>query len=119
MVRFIRRERIGEKGLLEAITRADRGIVDADLGGGLIKQRVARPGQGRSAGYRTIIAYRAGARAVFVYGPAKNERANIDDSELLSLRKIGGNWLNADATAIAQAINEGDLTEIGYGDEET
>jgi hypothetical protein len=43
-------------------------VVDADLGGGVIKQRVARVGQGRSGGYRMLVAYRAGARAVFLYG---------------------------------------------------
>src|ERR1700683_1838925 len=59
-----------------------RGLIDADLGSGLLKQRVARAGEGRSGGYRTIIAYRAGDRAVFLYGFAKNERDNIGDDEL-------------------------------------
>ena len=57
--RFCRKERIRNKDLVEAIDRALRGLIDADLGGGLIKQRVARPGQGKRSGYRTIIAYRA------------------------------------------------------------
>lgn len=51
-VRFVRRERISDSSLCEAVRRAQRGLVDADLGGGVIKQRVARPGQGRSGGYR-------------------------------------------------------------------
>jgi hypothetical protein len=73
--------------LREAIERASRGSIDADLGGGIIKQRVARPGQGRSGGYRMLIAYRAGGRAVFLYAFAKNERDNIDPDELLTLRE--------------------------------
>ena len=79
--------------LREAIERAGRGSIDADLGGGIIKQRVARSGQGRSGGYRMLIAYRAGTRAVFLYAFAKNERENIDPDELLTLREIGAGWL--------------------------
>jgi hypothetical protein len=57
-------------------------LVDANLGGGLIKQRVARPGQGRRGGFRNLMAYRAGAHTVFLYGFAKNERDNIGPDEL-------------------------------------
>ena len=77
LARFTRRERITDGSLREAIDRAERGIVDADLGGGLIKQRVAREGQGRSGGYRMLVAYRQQGRAVFLYGFAKNEQDNI------------------------------------------
>ena len=80
--RFQRREGITDRMLGKAIGNAERGLVDAGLGGGLIKQRTARPGQGKSGGYRTIIAYRRGDRAVFLFGFAKSERANLDDDEL-------------------------------------
>lgn len=56
LVRFVRRERITDDNLREAIDGAERGIIDADLGGGLIKQRVARGGQGRSGIYRMMVA---------------------------------------------------------------
>jgi len=56
MVRYARRERIADRSLRETIERAGRGTIDADLGGGIIKQRVARGGQGRSSGYRMLIA---------------------------------------------------------------
>lgn len=65
MARFQRRQKVLDSDLLEAIIRAERGLMDADLGGGLIKQRVARKGQGKSGGYRMIVAYRAQNRAVF------------------------------------------------------
>jgi len=71
MVRYARRERFADRSLRETIERAGRGTIDADLGGGIIKQRVARGGQGRSSGYRMLIAYRAGTRAVFLYAFAK------------------------------------------------
>ena len=101
LVRYARRERIADLSLKEAVERADRGLIDADLGGGIIKQRVARSGQGRSGGYRTLIAYRAGSRAVFLYAFAKNERENIDPDELLEFREIGAAWLGADAQRLA------------------
>ena len=117
LVRFARRERITDTSLREAIERAERGLIDADLGGGLIKQRLARPGQGRSGGFRVIVAYRAKGRAVFLYGFAKNERDNIDPDELQVFRTIGANWLAANAATIKEAIEDGDLQEITHDDE--
>jgi hypothetical protein len=110
--RFARREGISDKTLREAIERAERGVVDADLGGGLIKQRVARRGQGRSGGFRTIIAYQARRRAIFLYGFAKNERDNIGSAELLSLRDIAQGWLAAGSQKILEALEYGALQEI-------
>ncbi len=118
LARFARRERINDASLGEAINRAERGIVDADLGGGLIKQRVARAGQGRSGGYRMLLAYRSGERAVFLYGFAKSERENIDSDELQTLREIGAGWLAADVQGIAKAISEDALQEVKDDDED-
>ena len=112
LVRFARRQRIADESLREAIVRAARGLIDADLGGGVIKQRVARAGQGSSGGYRMLIAYRAGERAVFLYAFAKQERENIGPDELLALREIGAAWLAADAGEIARAVNEDALQEV-------
>ncbi|MEW6657344.1 MAG: type II toxin-antitoxin system RelE/ParE family toxin [Thermodesulfobacteriota bacterium] len=110
-VRYARHEQISDHSLRSAIDRADRGSVDADLGGGVIKQRGARAGQGRSRGYRFLIAYRPGERAVFLYGFAKNERENIDDDELATLREIAAAWLEADEELLEHAIAEGILQE--------
>ena len=112
LVRWARRERIADRSLREAIERAERGLVDAGLGGGIIKQRVAREGQGRSGGYRMLVAYRVGQRAVFLFGFAKRERENIDADELLTLREIGAAWLAADPSRIMQAVEEGALQEV-------
>jgi len=113
-VRYARREKIGDQALCEAIKRAERGIVDADLGGGVIKQKVPRAGQGRSGGHRVLIAYRSGERAVFLYGFAKNERDNIEDDELASLKELAGAWLKADAEHLDHALQEGVLQEVSY-----
>lgn len=119
LARFARRERIADASLKEAIERAERGLVDADLGKGIIKQRIARPGQGRSRGYRMLIAYHAGECAVFLYGFGKSERDNISSDELLTLRETGVMLLAANADRIAQAIEQGALQELTDGEEET
>jgi hypothetical protein len=115
VVRYVRKERIADASLVEAVDRADRGLVDADLGGGIIKQRVARSGQGRSSGYRMLLAYRTANRAVFLYAFAKNERENIGHNELLAWREIGARWLVEEERGIGRAIKEEELEEIADG----
>ncbi|MGO8740373.1 type II toxin-antitoxin system RelE/ParE family toxin [Rhodoblastus sp.] len=116
--RFARNERLDEKSLSEAIRRAACGLIDADLGGGLIKQRVARRGKGRSSGYRTIIAFRAKDRAVFLYGFAKSEKENIEADELQDLRLVARGWLDATPERIEAALAEGAIQEAAYDDED-
>jgi hypothetical protein len=112
LARFARHERIPDRSLLEAIARAERGLVDADLGDGLIKQRVARRGQGRSGGYRMLIAYRTKDRAVFFYGFAKSDRENIEPDELLTMREIAAELLARDAGQIAEAVRKNKMEEV-------
>jgi hypothetical protein len=116
--RFARKERLDDKQLLDAVTRAERGLVDADLGGNLIKQRVARAGGGRSGGYRTVIAYRASQRSVFLYGFAKSERGNIDDRELDDLEKLARHFLNYTDAPIATALKQTELKEVSCNGQE-
>lgn len=113
-MRYARQAKIEDHSLCDAIERAERGLVDADLGGGIIKQRVAWTGQGRSGGYRLLIAYRSGKRAVFLYGFAKSERDNIDADELETLKEIGAAWLEAKKERFDNAIKEGILMEVTY-----
>ena len=110
--RFRRKERIAKKVLVEAIDRAISGLIDADLGGGLVKQRVARPGHGKRGGYRTIIAYQAEKRAVFLFGFAKNAKDNIAPDDLAHWRLIGADLLAATEKAIEQAVSDNELMEI-------
>jgi hypothetical protein len=79
--RFDRKERIEDSALAEAVQRAEEGLVDADLGGYLIKQRVARAGRGRSGGYRTLIVFKSRSRAVFMFGFAKSSQDNLPADE--------------------------------------
>jgi hypothetical protein len=117
--RFARREEITDEALREAIERAERGLIDADLGGGLIKLRVARPGKGKSGGYRMIVAYRFHDRAVFLFGFAKSDLDNIDDDQLRTARTTASYLLGANQTQLKTAIAEGEIQEIPYDHEST
>jgi hypothetical protein len=110
--RFQRKERIGDQSLLEAVERADIGLLDADLGAGLIKQRVARPSQGRSGGYRTVIAFRAGERAVFLFGFAKSAQSNIDAATLSHWQAVGADLMAASDKVIDKAIVSHELYQV-------
>jgi hypothetical protein len=100
--KFTRQNGISDDGLVDAVERAVRGLIDADLGGQIIKQRVARPGQGKRGSFRMIIGIRSD-RAIFPFAFAKNERENIDKAELMTLREIVASFLDADDKTIAQA----------------
>jgi hypothetical protein len=110
--RFQRKERVGDEALCRAVLDIEAGLIDADLGGGLVKQRIARKAEGKRGGYRTIIAYRARGRAVFLFGFAKNTKANLDPDEHAELARRGQLWLAADDDVIAEAVGDERLVEI-------
>jgi hypothetical protein len=111
-VRFQRKEKISDAALNEAITRAEHGQVDATLGRQLIKQRIGRAGQGRSGGYRTVIAYRFGDRAIFLFGFAKSDRGNVSPADEIELAATGAALLAFDQVSIRKALLAGELKEI-------
>ena len=115
--RFQRKERISDASLRKTIAGVEAGQIDADLGGGLVKQRLPRPGQGKSVGYRTVIAIKRGDRAVFLYGFAKNERSNIDDEELEEFRRLARGFLGLTAKQIAALIADNELMEVTDDDD--
>ena len=111
-LRFARAEAISDARLAEAVKRANAGLIDADLGGGVIKQRVAREGQGKSGGYRTILLFRHGERAIFAYGFAKNDKDNIDRTELAAFRKAAALFLAFDEAAVTKMIESGAWSRV-------
>jgi hypothetical protein len=115
--RFARKACITDDALRLAIVGAERGLIDADLGGGVMKQRIAREGAGKSGGFRTIILFRRSERAFFVHGFAKNEQDNIRSDELAAFRLLAAEMLAYDDKALARAIANGTLTEV-MGDDE-
>lgn len=115
-VRFARKERISEAALCEAVDRAEKCLIDADLGGGVIKQRVARPGAGKSGGYRTLILYRGGERAVFAFGFAKSDADNIDEKDLARLKAAAALTLGLSDPEITKLVEAGRLAEVRRDD---
>lgn len=115
--RFARKERIRDQALLDAVARAERGQVDADLGGGVIKQRIARAGQGKSGGFRTIIFFRRGERAVFAYGFAKSDRANLDADEEKQFKEAARHVLRLTEKQIEELVKNGDFMEVKGAEE--
>lgn len=115
MARFARKARISDELLVEAIRRAERGLIDADLGGGVIKQRVGREGQGRSSGYRTLIAFRVGDRAFLIYAFAKSDVGNIEPDVLRDLKRYATQLLEMDDGRLSLALNDGEIEEFGDG----
>jgi hypothetical protein len=110
--RFARKEGIADAALREAVTRAEKGQIDADLGGGVIKQRIARPGQGRSKGYRTIILFRRGVKAFFEYGFSKSQRANINNDEETRFKEAAKHVLALTEKQLAELLKRGDFVEV-------
>lgn len=88
------------------------GVVAADLGGHVIKQRVARPGQGKSGGYRTIVIFQQNDKSFFVYGFAKSDRGNIDKAELEVFRQAAVHLLTLDEEQLETLLENGALTEV-------
>ena len=97
--------------------RAESGLVDADLGGGVIKQRVARPGKGKSGGYRTLILFRQGDRAIFAFGFAKSAQANISKADLALLRDAATEALEWKDEELDRLVASGTLVEIDDGND--
>jgi hypothetical protein len=110
--RFAWKAGIGDTMLCETIRDAEQGLIASELGGGVIKQRIARPGQGKSGGFRTLIVFRAGVRAFFVHGFAKSQNDNISKDELAALKKLASELLAYDDKAIARAVASGILIEV-------
>jgi hypothetical protein len=110
--RFARKERIGDARLCEAVNDAEQGLIDADYGGGVIKQRIARPNEGKSGGYRSIILFRRAARSFFVYGFAKNEQANIDESDERDFKELARKLLAASEEDLKKLLERGEFVEV-------
>jgi hypothetical protein len=116
-VRFARAEGIGDRALAKAIHQAELGLIDARLGAGLIKLRVARAGQGKRGGYRTLVAYRPGTRAVFLFGFAKSERENVSPVQLEDLKAVAGDILRRSEEDLSDDVATGRLQEVDYAEE--
>lgn len=110
--RFARKEKISAEALWEAIERAEQGQIDADLGGDVIKQRIARPGGGKSKGYRSIVLYRKDDKAFFVFGFPKSEQDNIREDEEVQFKKMAKRVLALTDEQLQLLIAKGQFEEV-------
>lgn len=117
--RWARREGLTDTALRFAVDEMRRGLVDAVLGGGLVKKRIARPGGGKSGGYRALLAADFRHRWVFLYGFAKSERENIDEKNLRDLRQLAQTYNLMSEAAARRLIDAGVLMEVSDGEPET
>ncbi|MBA2659767.1 MAG: type II toxin-antitoxin system RelE/ParE family toxin [Nitrosospira sp.] len=110
--RWARKQGLTTSSLCAAVREMKVGLYDADLSGGLLKKRIARPGQGKSGGFRTLVATNRGNRWVFVYGFPKNERSNIDKDEEEALKRLSAHLMSLTAQALGKAQHAGELMEV-------
>ncbi|AXK43552.1 type II toxin-antitoxin system RelE/ParE family toxin [Erythrobacter aureus] len=110
--KFAAKGKISDATLADAVRRAESGLIDADLGSGLIKQRIAREGGSKSGGYRSILIFRSGERAIFVFAFAKSAKANLSRSELKVYRKAASVMLELGDDEIEMEVETGRLVEV-------
>lgn len=110
--RWMRTAGLTDETLCRAVVEMIRGLIDADLGGHVVKKRIALAGQGKRGGVRTIVASNLADRWFFLYGFGKNERANVDDSELRMLREVAKELLEFNDEQRVAALVAGEIVEI-------
>lgn len=116
--RFARKAKLGDSNLAKAAAEVAAGEFDADLGGHVYKQRVAREGEGKSGGFRTIILFKIGGHSFFAHGFAKSDRANINAKELKALKKLAEVFAGLSEGDIRNATEAGELVKVNDDDNE-
>jgi hypothetical protein len=110
--RWMRKTELSDELLFAAVTEMAQGLIDADLGGGIVKKRVGLSGRGKRGGARTLVATNKANRWFFVYGFEKNDRANITDDELAALKELAEQLLARTGKQLIEALNDEPLSEI-------
>ena len=110
--RFARKENIGNEELLGIVARLEEGQGEVDLGGGVFKERLARPGEGKSGGYRLIVFFKGGDKTFFQYAYPKAARENISEKELRFFKKLARKYLTMTDEQLTEVVNAGEFTEI-------
>ena len=108
----MRKTEVTDAALCKAVEEMTAGLIDADLGGGVVKKRVGLAGRGKRGGARTLVATNKGSRWFFVFGFEKNERDNISDDELQALQDFAADWLQRTVAQLDEAVADGALLEI-------
>jgi hypothetical protein len=117
--RWMRKTGLTDEMLFQAVTEMSQGLLEASLGGNLVKKRVALPGRGKRGSTRTIVATNHVNRWIFLYGFEKNERANLNSDEFKALQELAGEYLALNVKQLQFAVDEGKLSEVGHEDDKT
>lgn len=110
--RWMSKSGLSDADLTQAAREMFVGLIDADLGGHLVKKRVALAGRGKRGGARTIVATKFSDRWFFLFGFGKNEKANISKDELKIFQEVAKDFLEFDEAKLQAAILAGELTEV-------
>ncbi|OIP36446.1 MAG: hypothetical protein AUK27_01520 [Deltaproteobacteria bacterium CG2_30_66_27] len=116
-LRWMRKTDLCDSALCQAVVEIKQGLIDADLGGGILKKRLALPGRGKSGGARTLVATNRGNRWIFLFGFEKNDRANVTTKELEALQKIASDLLKLTPKDLDALVAQGELQEICHDDQ--
>ncbi len=108
----MRKTELTDSALCNAVAEMAQGLIDADLGGGVVKKRVGLAGRGKRGGARTLVATNKGNRWFFVFGFEKNDRANIADDELEALQDLAEQLLARTVRQLDEAVKDSSLQEI-------
>jgi hypothetical protein len=111
--RFAFKEGISDEELRDIVNQLEAGQADADLGGGVYKVRIARPGAGKSGGYRVVVCFKSGEKSFFQYGFAKSVRGNINEKELRVYKQTARYLLALNDKQLDDLVKTGKYTEIG------
>ncbi len=112
--RWLRKTDLDDAALCRAVSEMERGLIDADLGGGVFKKRVALPGRGKSGGARTLVASNRGDRWFFVFGFEKSVRASVSAKELEALQALATDLLKLSSDELDRQVENDVLAEIGH-----
>jgi hypothetical protein len=110
--RWQRKSSLPDADLAKAVSEMERGLVDADLGGGVLKKRIALPGRGKSGGARTLVATNRAGRWFFIFGFEKNERSSVSAKELEGLQAIAADLLKLSAAEVEILVRNASLSEV-------
>ncbi len=114
----MRKTELTDKALCGAVHEMAQGLIDADLGAGVLKERVGLAGRGKRGGARTLVATNKGSLWFFVFGFEKNERANIGPEEMEALQAIAQDLLSRIGKELDAEVNDGTLQEICHDDKD-
>lgn len=110
--KWAEKEGLTDSDLSAAVKEMEDGLIDADLGGHVMKKRVGLEGQGKRGGARTLLAFKEGNKAFFMFGFAKSQQDNIDKKELKALKLMAKKLLGYTKQQLTKAIKQGELIEV-------